>query len=174
MAIVVADISVLMNFLKIDRMDLIGRHPAGFIATEHVRSEISDRYQSQIERYAGALTTGHLQEELVTNAVELELFGRLSITPRLGTSECSAIAVAINRGHALAIDDGPALRHALREASLAHQKLTIVRTADIIVDLICTGAIRLDEANSLRHEWETKHSFSIPISSFSTLVAQRR
>lgn len=174
MAIVVADTSVLINFLKIDRMDLVGRHPVGFIATDHARAEISDRYQSLVERYAMALSAGHLKEEQITNLVELELFGRLSTTPRLGSGECSAIAVALNRGHALAVDDPRAVRHALREAGLADQLLTVVCTTDIVVDLILAGAIELREADALRFEWESKHSFSIPISSFSTLVAQRR
>ena len=41
-AIVVADTSVLLNFLKIGRMDLIGSHPRRFLATDHVENEISD------------------------------------------------------------------------------------------------------------------------------------
>ncbi len=173
MAIVVADTSVLINFLKIDRMDLIGCHPVGFIVTDHVRAEISDRYQSQVERYATALSTGNLKEEQITNLVELELFGRLSTTPRLGSGECSAIAVALNRGHALAIDDARAIRHALREAGLMDQLLTVVRTADIVVDLILAGAIELREAEALRVEWELKICFRMSIRSFSELIAER-
>jgi hypothetical protein len=38
-AIVVADTSVLVNFLRIDRMDLIGHHPQRFLATDHVDAE---------------------------------------------------------------------------------------------------------------------------------------
>jgi hypothetical protein len=41
-AIIVADTSVLINFLRIDRMGLIGAHPASFIATDHVAAEIAD------------------------------------------------------------------------------------------------------------------------------------
>lgn len=40
--IIIADTSVLINFLRIDRMDLIGAHPSAFVATEHVAVEISD------------------------------------------------------------------------------------------------------------------------------------
>ena len=45
--IIVADTSVLINFLKIDRMDLIGRFPQRFLATDHVAAEISDNYPDQ-------------------------------------------------------------------------------------------------------------------------------
>ena len=51
-AIVVADTSVLINFLRIDRMDLIAAHPASFIATDHVAAEIADTYPEQQARYA--------------------------------------------------------------------------------------------------------------------------
>lgn len=49
-AIVVADTSVLVNFLRIDRMDLIGAHPASFIVTDHVAIEIADTYPDQQAR----------------------------------------------------------------------------------------------------------------------------
>lgn len=38
------DTSVLLNFLAVDRVDLLSRHPAlRFIVTDHVRGEITDR-----------------------------------------------------------------------------------------------------------------------------------
>ena len=43
-SIALADTSVLINFLRIDRMDLIEAHPASFIATDHVAAEIADAY----------------------------------------------------------------------------------------------------------------------------------
>ena len=54
--IIVADTSVLINFLRIDRMDLIGAHPASFITTDNVAAEIVDIYPHQQARYAAALT----------------------------------------------------------------------------------------------------------------------
>ena len=60
--IVIADTSVLVNFLRIDRMDLIGGYPAAFIATEHVGTEISDDYPDQQTRYQAALSAGILTE----------------------------------------------------------------------------------------------------------------
>ncbi len=60
MPIVVADTSVLINFLKIDRMDLVGRYPGRLLATDHVESELAEDYPEQKARYAAAMTAGVL------------------------------------------------------------------------------------------------------------------
>ena len=44
---VVTEASVLVNFLRIDRMDLIAGHSHAFIVTDHVADEVSDRYPHQ-------------------------------------------------------------------------------------------------------------------------------
>ena len=117
--IVVADTSVLINFLRIDRMDLIGAHPASFIATDHVAAEIADTYPDQQARYAAALSAAQLTEQPIHLRSELELFLRLAAKGRLGAGERSAIAVALNRKCALAIDDLRAIQRALEEAGIA-------------------------------------------------------
>ncbi|WP_419161613.1 hypothetical protein [Candidatus Palauibacter sp.] len=58
---VVADTSVLINFLRLDRMDLIGAHPGSFVATDHVAAEIAQAPQR--ERYERALRADHVAEE---------------------------------------------------------------------------------------------------------------
>jgi len=67
---------------------------------------------------------------------ELEIFLRLAAKGRLGAGERAAIAVALNRGCALAIDDSRAIRRALQEAALGENALSILRTQDIMVELI--------------------------------------
>ena len=46
-SVIVMDASVLMNFLRIDRLDLLARHSHGFVVTDHVAVEVADRYQDQ-------------------------------------------------------------------------------------------------------------------------------
>ena len=58
--IVVADTSVLINFLRIDRMDLIGHHPQRFLATDHVEDELTSDYPDQRMRYQAAVVSGQL------------------------------------------------------------------------------------------------------------------
>ena len=57
-AIIVTDTSVLINFLRIDRTDLLAGHSHAFLATDHVAAEITDRYPDQQQRFAAALAAG--------------------------------------------------------------------------------------------------------------------
>jgi predicted nucleic acid-binding protein len=82
---------------------------------------------------------------------------------RLGSGECAAIACAINGGHALAIDDRKAAREALRiEAAL-----TVVGTADLIVQVIREGLLSVAEADAIKSDWETHHRFKLAFGSFA-------
>ena len=132
-AIVVADTSVLINFLRIDRMDLIAAHPASFIATDHVAAEITDTYPEQQARYAAALNAAQIIEQRIDDPAELEIFLRLAAKGRLGAGERAAIAVALNRRCALAIDDSRAIQQAISEAGIA---------GSTSVDLAHTGHCR--------------------------------
>jgi predicted nucleic acid-binding protein len=168
--IVVADTSVIVNFLRIDRMDLLGMHPEAFMTTDHVGVEITASYPEQQERYQSALDLGHVREERIDDAQETEIFVRLGRTGRLGAGERSAIAAAVNRRLSLAIDDSTAIRRAMREAELSASALRIVRTQDIMVRLIRTGAVDLVAADQIRDDWARNHRFRLRIASFSELL----
>lgn len=168
-SIVVADTSVLINFLRIDRMDLIGAHPATFIATDHVAGEIADTYSEQQSRYASAIKSAQLVEERIADPAEVEIFLRLATRGRLGPGERAAIAVAINRGCSLAIDDARAIRKAVEEAALAETTLTILRTQDVMVELIRQGTIALNDADAILLDWATNHRFKLKVTSFREL-----
>lgn len=169
-AIVVADTSVLINFLRINRMDLIGAHPASFITTDNVASEIADTYPDQQTRYAAALSAAHITEQRVDDPVELELFMRLAVHGRLGAGERSAIAVALNRKCTLAIDDSRAIQKAIAEAGIAGNPVTIVRTQDIVVELIRKRVISIGVADKILVDWATNHRFRLKIASFKDLL----
>ena len=170
LSIVVADTSVLINFLKIDRMDLVGRYPGRLLATDHVQSELADDYPEQRTRYEAAVTSGLLDTCSVTDPAEVSLFGRLGPGVRLGAGECSAIAVALSRGFALAIDDNRAIKIALREAELAGKTLIVLRTQDIVVALIRASALTVQEADRVKAEWEQRHRFRLKVRSFQDLL----
>ena len=165
--IVVTDASVLVNFLRIDRLDLIAGLPLHFTLTDHVADEVSDRYPDQRERLAFALDTGILSEIAVTSPEELSLFGSLSATGRLGAGECSAIAVAVHRSHILAIDD----RRAITQARRTDQTVRIVTTQDLIVSMIRESLLTVPEADRIKHEWTTKHRFRLKLDSFQDLLS---
>ncbi|MDR3440589.1 hypothetical protein [Telmatospirillum sp.] len=166
-AIVVADTSVLINFLRIDRMDLIARHPRRFLVTDHVEAEIVEAYPEQQARYAAALAARQMDTCSVTDPDELALFLRLGPGNRLGAGECSAIAVAMKRRHALAIDDNSAVKRAIREVGM---ELEIIHTTDVMVALIRAGSLALTEADAIKDDWERNHRFRIKAISFSELL----
>jgi predicted nucleic acid-binding protein len=168
--IVVADTSVLINFLKIDRMDLIGRYPGRLLATDHVESELADDYPEQRARYQAAVTAGVLDTCSVTNPAEVAFFLRLGPGLRLGAGECSAIAVALARGYAIAIDDSHAIKVALREAELTGVRLAVLRTRDIMVALIRASVLTVEEADQIKIDWEQNHRYRLRERSFRDLL----
>jgi len=168
--IVVTDTSVLINFLKVDRMDLVGRYPGRLLATDHVESELADDYPEQKARYEAAVAAKLLDTCSVTDPAEVALFLRLGPGLRLGAGECSAIAVAVSRGYAIAIDDNRAIKAVLREAELAGTKLIVLRTQDIMVALIRASALTVNEADQVKAEWEQHHRFRLKARSFRDLL----
>lgn len=160
--VVVTDASVLVNFLRIDRMDLIAGHSHSFMVTDHVADEVSDQYPDQQQRFASAVAAGALSQESVTSHAEIVLFGTLSASGRLGAGECSAIAVAVHRRHLLAIDD----RRATTQAQRIDRTLRILTTQDLMVSMIGESLLNTDEADSIKDEWAARHRFRLKLGSF--------
>lgn len=163
-SILVADTSVLINFLKLDRMDLIGRHPSSFLVTNHVSDEVARHYQSQRARLEAALEAGILQEHPVVDPQDVELFGNLCAD--LDPGESSAIAFALRRGYPLAIDDGKAIKIAKRR----FRKLQLLRTQDLLLSMIREQLLDVSEADRLKDELATRHRFKMLFASFADLV----
>ena len=170
-AIVVADTSVLINFLRIDRMDLIAAHPASFIATDHVAAEITDTYPEQQARYAAALNAAQIIEQRIDDPAELEIFLRLAAKGRLGAGER-----VCHRGRSQ-----PALRvwpsttrgqfnRPSRKQGLLDTPLMILRTQDIVVELIRNDVMSVEAADAIRVDWATNHRFKLKIASFRELL----
>ncbi|WP_211187166.1 hypothetical protein [Neoroseomonas marina] len=166
--IVVADTSLVLNFLRLDRMALLGAWRFDVLATDHVSQEITDPVHRA--RYAKAEASGHIREEAVTDLAEVAIFLKLATNSRLGPGERSAIAVALNRGYPLAIDDNRALKRAVAEAGITRQRLVIYRTQDIVLDLIKSGALDVGVANAMKAAWERQHRFKLKFGSFADLL----
>ncbi len=164
--VVVTDTSVLVNFLRIDRMDLIARHSHQFVITDHVVEEITDHYPEQQARLDVALAEGTLEMVTVSGDAALDLFKVLSETRRLGAGECAAIAYAIANGHAIAIDD----RIAAHEARQRKPEVVILGSQDIMIALIRSGEIELGEADAIKDTWAIQHRFRLSIGTFRDVL----
>jgi predicted nucleic acid-binding protein len=165
-SIIVSDTSVLVNFLRINRMDLIAGYSHDFIVTDHVAAEITDHYPDQQARFAAAQAAGMLQQVSITDPAEVALFGSLAASGRLGAGECSAIALASHQGHILAIDDRRASNHARRVS----RHLQILTTQDLMVSMIGENLLDVPQADTIKDEWASNHRFSLTIQSFADLV----
>ena len=166
--IIIADTNVLINFLNIERLDLIAGHSHDFVITDHVKGEITDFYAHQQNQMEQAIRDGTLTEQQLSTLAEMDLFGMLSQSGRLGHGECSAIACAVHGKHKLALDDKKATNKALTSIS---QDLDILRTQDLVVSMIEESLLNLAEADAIKETWETQHRFRLKIESFAELLS---
>ncbi len=166
MEIVVSDTSVLLNFLKIQRLDLLENCSHSFLITEHVEVEIADYYPQQCRSLQKAIEQEILQKITLIHPIEMDLFSELSQEKFLGRGESSAIAVAIHRNLSLAIDDVKAIKSARSMAPA----LPILRTQDLIVAMLQQEILTLPEADAILSTWADKHRFKLKIRSFQELL----
>ena len=78
-AVIVTDASVLMNFLRIDRTDLIAGHSHNFVVTDHVADVMSELYTEQQKRFAEAID-GAVSQTSITSPEEMSFFASLSFS----------------------------------------------------------------------------------------------
>ena len=164
--ILVTDASVLINFLRVDRMDLFDAYPADILITDHVASEVAEFYPDQRERFEAALAAKILIQESLDDGYEVDLFAKMTASGRLGAGECSAIALAASRICALAIDD----RRAISEIRRVHKEIVVFRTQDLVVAMIRLKLLSVTVADSLKADWEQNHRFKIKAETFGDLL----
>jgi predicted nucleic acid-binding protein len=164
---VIADTSVLINFLAVDQVSLLLEHPRfEFVLTDHVRGEITEYYPEQFSRLESILSNGSLQQLAVNTAEELEIFAALSLERRLGAGECAAIAAAVHRGCRMAIDD----KSAIKQVALLYPGVRVETTQSIVVGLIRRGLLTVAAADELKERWQKHHRFRLPFRSFRELL----
>ena len=157
----VLDTSVLLNFLKVNKEELLLSHPnLSLLVTDHAYDEVREPAQS--ERLEGLISSNAIELASLTYE-ELETYSKLRDIQVLGKGECGAMTVAASRGHVLALDD----RRASREAKKQFPKIKVITTTDIMVDLIHLGIITVDTADEIKIEWENNHSFQLKFNSFA-------
>jgi predicted nucleic acid-binding protein len=153
----IIDASVLLNFLKIDRIDLLAKHPAyRFIVVDLVKNEVTKR--GQAVRLEAAFASGELfldvPPELIDTA-ELAVFAAMSAL-KIGNGDKAVIAAAKIRGLVLAMDD----ERAWKRASAFCVGIPREETVTIIVSLIKAGVLSVAEADDIKADWEANHSFT--------------
>ena len=169
--IVILDTNIVINFLKIKRVDLLRQHPFEFKITDHILDEIT--YEKQRDLLEKSISDGTFEQVSLATMEELVIFAKLTSRGNLGMGECSAIAYAIYHKHTLAIDDGLATKVAKNMAEELMVGLEVLSTQDIILSLINEGILSISEADEIKDDWALNHRFKLKIDSFSSLIVKK-
>jgi predicted nucleic acid-binding protein len=145
---VALDASVLINFLRVERLDLLGALPGfAFTLPDQVAQEIT--YPEQTRALNEALETGLLRVESSTDPGEIANYAELRRV--MGRGEAACLAMAETRGWDIAADEGGRFRR------LAEERLgggRILNTAGILVLAIRAGLLSVEEADEIKARLE--------------------
>ena len=109
--IVAADANILINFIHLQRLDLLGRLTEyEFVMPEEVRGEITD--PNRHAALLGAIDAGILRLVVIEDVPTLRLFAELT---GLGRGEAACLSLAITQNRLIASDEKRTFR---REAHL--------------------------------------------------------
>lgn len=160
---IVLDTSVLLNFVKIGRVELLGQLGTSVVLLDQVLDEVRRPKQRKVVK--DAVTAGTLDLQSVRNPVEVALFAELRAGGRLGAGECAVLAVALTRNWVAGLQD----RRAGTEGQRRCEDLVLYQTEDLVLKLIKTGYLTIEEADGFLAEWAEKHHFRSKVASFRDL-----
>jgi predicted nucleic acid-binding protein len=83
-----------------------------------------------------------------------------------GDGECSAIAVAVARKIALAMDD----LLARKNTTVRYRTVPLFNTVSLMVEAIHAGLLTAAEADAIKAAWEANHLFRHEFRSFAEVV----
>ncbi len=166
MSTVSVDASTLINFLVVDRVDLLGSLTEfDFCVPAEVVGEILD--ETQRARLDAALETGHLAEVRLASPRELATYGQLR--HRLGRGESASLALAFHRELLLACDDRKAVR--IADELLGPDR--VLNTPGLLLLAIAEGHLSIDDADQAKAMLEKKR-FTMAFDSFLEVLVPPR
>jgi predicted nucleic acid-binding protein len=154
----IADTTVLSNFALVQRLELLSMAGSEVITAAQVMEEI----RRGVER--GILPPGDWQWLPICTLdtpAEVQLFEHIS--RRLGQGEAACLALAVQRGYTFLTDDGDARRWSHRA------EIPVSGTIGILVRLVQSGALTIDEGNALLTEMRQK-GFYAPVDRLDGLL----
>jgi predicted nucleic acid-binding protein len=164
--LVVADTSFLVNFLAINRMDILaGLRAYAFRVPNHVVIEVE--YEDQKERLHAALAGGLLSEIEITDLSEIALYAELR--DFLGDGESACLAVAATRRWVIATDEKRRLR---REIFERLGEGYLLDTPGALVAALRAGILTAPEAEAIRQELAQHRFVMTDVPPFEELLRQ--
>ncbi|MCI0417497.1 hypothetical protein L0222_32425 [bacterium] len=160
---VVCDTCIIINFLQVERVDLLYDQPNNkIVITEHTRAEITDRPQKK--KLEKIIEDGKIEEIEVVNPDELATFAKL--TRVLGRGESAALSLAQHRGRMIATDE---TGRVFKEVESRLGKGKLINTPGFILKAIKAGLLTVSEADKIKVELEA-HRFRMRFKSFQELL----
>jgi len=164
---VVTDANIIINFLHIERLDILGSRLGSlrglrFAIPDHVVDEITR--ERQASALARVMNEGLLDRLEITDLDEIQTLAGL--LDRLGSGEAACLAIAMHRGFMLASDEKGYFR---RIAIDRIGEERILGTAEIIIEAIRADVVGVAEADG----WIAvlaKNRFVLPFDSFGGKV----
>jgi predicted nucleic acid-binding protein len=157
---IVIDTSVLLNFVRIERVDLLECLKTPLLMPADVLTEVTRAEHRMVVNQA--IADGILMVETISAFAEVALFADLARGGRLGPGERATLAVALARGITAAVQDRPA--HA--ELRRRDKQASVVTTEDIVRHAIHAGVIAVPAADALLLEWRARHRFASRLTTF--------
>ena len=161
---IVLDTSILLNFVKIGRVELLGQLGTSVVLLDQIFDEVRRPEQEKVVE--DAVAAGTLDLQSVRNPVEVALFTELRAGGRLGAGECAVLAVALTRDWVAGLQD----RRARTEGQGRCENLALCQTEDLVLTLIKAGYLTIEEADEFLVEWAAKHRFRSRLTSFRDLM----
>lgn len=161
--VVCVDASVVINLIHVTRLDLLGSlGNYRFVVPEQVVAEVS--LPAQAQSLGQALEAGHLELEVSTDPVEMEMYADLRQV--MGRGEAACLAMAITRGCMVASDERGCFLRLTREHLGEHR---VLNTPGLLLLAIRHGVISCSEADRMKGILES-HRFRMNFSSFAELL----
>jgi len=141
---VATDTSLLLNFLRIDRMDILGALPGfRFRILNHVRNEVT--LEPHAARLRTALAHGHVLDFELTDLTAIADYNTLRQV--LGDGEAATIAAAAHEQWVIGMDEKA---RAKREAIERVGEQNLINTPGVLVHAVRVGLLSLEEAEQIR------------------------
>lgn len=141
---VATDTSLLLNFLRIDRMDILGALPGfRFCVLNHVIGEITQ--EPHATRLQAALAQGHVVEFELTDLNAIDDYS--SLRENLGDGEAATIAAGAHERWVVGMDEKA---RAKREAVARVGEHNLLNTPGVLVHAVHVELLTLDEAEQIR------------------------
>jgi predicted nucleic acid-binding protein len=160
--IVAADANILINFIHLQRVDLLGYLTEyDFVIPQEVRGEITDPGQRAAVR--GAIDAGILRLVVIEDVQTLRLFAEL--TGLMGRGEAACLSLAITQDWLIASDEKRRFR---REALARLGTGRLINTPGLLLLSIRAGLITIEEADAMKALLEQRR-FRMKFASFRDL-----